>query len=174
MELDYIAPGGGDNWDDMDDPDAEVKKPELTKEELRELIKKASEGSVVDYADDTDYDLSLLYRKQADKAQKMLDDAIARRQIRPEIVELCKMRIAQCTILNFDEIMKYYRSADSTAAEKELLKKLYLVFITPQEAVEAGMLKLVAETGKIFEQEISGGAEEIAQEYVAENEEEQE
>ena len=172
VELDYIAPGEGDNWDDMDDPEAEGKKPELTKEELQELIKKSSEGSIVDYDDDTDYDLSLLYRKQAYKAQEMLETALSKREIRPEIAELCRMRIAQCTIINFDEVMKYYRSDDAKTTEKELLKRLYLVFITPKEAVEAGMLKFVNETGKIFEQEIGSGSEEIAQEFLEEMEEE--
>lgn len=164
MELDYLAPGADIDNDYMVDPEAGgdgEKKPELSREELQELIDKASEGSIVDYNDDTNYDLSQLYRKQGDHARELLEEAIAKKQIRPEIADLCRVRLAQCSILNFDQIIKYYRSEDSTPAERELLKRLYLVFITPREAVEAGMLKMVAETGKIFEQEISGGSEEI-------------
>ena len=162
MELDYLAPGEGDNWDEMDDPDAVQsgeKEAAFSEDELQELIDRASAGSIVDYSDDTDYDLSQLYRRQGEHIANMIETAEKRRAIKPEIAELCRLRLAQCTILNFDEIIKYYRSDDATEAEKELLKRLYLVFITPREAVESGMLKIIAETGKIFEQEIAGGAE---------------
>lgn len=161
MELDYVAPGEGDNWDDMDDPEAGDKKEELTKDELRELINKASEGSIVDYNEDTNYDLTQLFRTRAEKASEMLAKAIDKKEIRPEIADLCRTRIAQCSIINFDQVIKYYRSEDSTPAERELLKRLYLVFITPKEAVESGMLKMVAETGKIFDEEIASGSEEL-------------
>ena len=81
------------------------------------------------------------------------------------------MRIAQCTKINFDEICKFYRSGDATDTEKELLKRLYLVFITSKEAVEAGMLKIDAINGRIFEMELSaGGVEETEDEIEAENE----
>ena len=168
MELDYIAPGEGDNWDDMDDPEAGEKKEVLTKEELRELIGKASEGSIVDYNEDTDYDLTQLFRTKAEKASEMLANAIDKKEIRPEIADLCRTRIAQCSIINFDQVIKYYRSEDSTPAERELLKRLYLVFITPKEAVESGMLKIVAETGKIFDQEIASGSEELDDDFMEE------
>ena len=161
MELDYVAPGEGDNWDDMDDPEDGDKNDALTKEELRELIDKASEGSIVDYNEDTDYDLTQLFRTRAEKASEMLANAIDKKEIKPEIADLCRTRIAQCSIINFDQVIKYYRSEDSTPAERELLKRLYLVFITPKEAVESGMLKIVAETGKIFDQEIASGSEEL-------------
>lgn len=166
FELPYGAGEFTDEDYENEEGGDDEKKPELTEEELRDLIDKASAGSIVDYNDDTNYDLTQLYRPQGDHLKEALEDAVAKKQIRPEIAELCRMRLAQCTIINFDQVIKYYRSDDSTAAERELLKKLYLVFITPREAVEAQMLKFIATTGKIFEQEISGGGDEIEEEEI--------
>lgn len=167
MELDFYNPGGEDTDSEIDNEyEPGEKKPELTEQEVRDLIDKASAGSIVDYNDDTNYDLAQLYRPQGEHLKEALEDAIAKKQIRPEIAELCRMRLAQCTIINFDQVIKYYRSDDATAAEKELLKRLYLVFITPREAVEAQMLKFIATTGKIFEQEIAGGGDEIEEEEI--------
>ena len=167
MELDFYQAGGEDTDSEIDNEyEPSEKKPELTEEELQELIDRASAGSIVDYNEDTNYDLTQLYRPQGDHLKDELNAAIAKKQVRPEIAELCRMRLAQCTIINFDQVIKYYRSDDSTPSERELLKKLYLVFITPREAVEAGMLEFVAMTGRIFETEISGGEEEIEEEEI--------
>ena len=136
-------------------------KQKLSEEELQELIDKASAGTIVDYNEDTNYDLSKLYRPQADHGEALLAEALKKKAIRPEIAQLCRIRISQCTIINFDQVIKYYRSADATPEERELLKRLYLVFITPREAVEAGLLKMIAKTGKIFEQEIAAGGQVI-------------
>lgn len=174
MELDFFS-GDYEDIDNEEEPKGEgdgKKKPELTEQELQDLIDKASAGSIVDYNDDTNYDLTQLYRSQGDHLKEALEDAVAKKQVRPEIAELCRVRLAQCSIINFDQCIKYYRSEDSTPEERELLKRLYLVFITPREAVEAGMLKMIAETGKIFEMEIAGGSEEI-EEVIVENENEE-
>ena len=176
VELDFFS-GDYEDIDNEEEPKGEgdgdgEKKPELTKQELQDLIDKASAGSIVDYDEDTNYDLSQLFRTQGEHLKSKLEDAIAKKRIRPEIAELCRVRLAQCSIINFDQCIKYYRSEDSTPEERELLKRLYLVFITPREAVEAGMLKMIAETGKIFEMEIAGGSEEI-EEVIVENENEE-
>lgn len=174
MELDFFSAGGDEDIDNEQEPgsgEGGDKKPELTEQELQDLIDKASAGSIVDYNDDTNYDLTQLYRPQGDHLKEAIEDAVAKKQVRPEIAELMRMRLAQCTIINFDQVIKYYRSEDSTPTERELLKRLYLVFITPREAVEAGMLKMVAETGRIFEQEIAGGSEEIEEVYVESDDE---
>lgn len=136
----------------------------LTSGELDDLVNNASEGSIVDYNEDTDYDLTKLYRMVSNpEVVEMLEEGENNNEVRPEIAKLCRNRIAQCTIFNFDQIIKFYRSEDSTPTERELLKRLYLVFITPREAVESAMLDLVAETGKIYELEISRG-EDIGEE----------
>lgn len=154
-----LAQRGGATWDNMQEESTTEGKVVLTKEQLEELINKASEGSIVDYSEDTKYDLTKLFRYRGEHLQKVLDEGVKNKEIRPEIAELCRIRLAMCSIINFDEVIKYYRSDDCSACEKELLKRLYLVFITPREAVEAGMLKIVAETGKIFEEEILGEKE---------------
>lgn len=136
----------------------------LTSGELEDLVNNASEGSIVDYNEDTNYDLAKLYRMVSNpEVVEMLEEGENNNEVRPEIAKLCWTRIAQCTIFNFDQIIKFYRSKDSTPTERELLKRLYLVFITPREAVESAMLDLVAETGKIYELEISRG-EDIGEE----------
>lgn len=132
----------------------------LTPGQLEELVNKASDGSIIDYNEDTNYDLSKLFRIRSNpEVVKMLEEGQKNNEVRPEIAEVCKSRIAQCAIFNFDQIIKFYRSEDSTPTEKELLKRLYLVFITPREALESAMLEFNAATGKIYEMEIGQGEE---------------
>lgn len=171
METDFFEAGGEDTDIDNEYEPGE-KEPELTDEQLKDLIDKSSAGSISDYSDDTNYDLSRIYREQVNhRTRELLSSGAKDGSVRPEIAELCRMRIAQCTKINFSEICKFYRSDDATATEKELLKRLYLVFITSKEAVEAGMLKIDAVTGRIFEAELSAGGEEVTEEEIeAENE----
>lgn len=120
--------------------------------EIDEIVENASDGSIKEFDDDTDYDLSRLYRKRVDNdIYKRINEGIENGSVRKEIGEILKTRAMQCSIFNFDEIIKYYRSNDATAEEKELLEKLYLVFITPKEAVEKGILEIEMTTGEIYD-----------------------
>lgn len=121
-------------------------------EEINGIIEDSSEGSIKDYDDDIDYNLKNLYRKRINpEIAKKIEDEIEKGNVREEIADILRTRALQCSIFNFDEIIKYYRSEDSTVQEKELLEKLYLVFITPKEALEKGILELNKVTGKIYD-----------------------
>lgn len=123
--------------------------------EVDEIIERASEGSIKDYSEDTNYNLKNLYRKRVNpELLNKIEEGIKNNLIREEIGEILKVRALQCSIFNFDEIIKYYRSEDSTPEEKELLEKLYLVFITPKEAVEKGILEIKKLTGQIYDKNL--------------------
>lgn len=125
------------SWDDID---------------YDEIVETASEGSIKDYSGDTNYDENKFIRSHlASDIQKKIEKGIEQGQIRPVIADILKRRAEQCTIFNFDEIIKFYRSKDASAIEKELLEKLYLVFITPKEAIEKGILAINKATGDIYD-----------------------
>ena len=120
---------------------------------IDEVIDKASEGSINEYSDDVDYDFKKLYRKRINpEISKKIDDGINKGKIRKEIGEILETRALQCSIFNFDEIIKFYRSGDASEEEKELLERLYLVFLTPKEAVEKAILKIEKTTGEIYDE----------------------
>lgn len=139
FEIDDLKGWGVDlKWDEVENVD--------------EIVEKASEGSIADYLEDTNYDLGKLYRQKVsneiiEKIQKGVNDG----KIRKEIADILETRATQCSIFNFDEIIKFYRSKDASAEEKELLKRLYLVFITPKEALEEGLLEVEKTTGEIYD-----------------------
>jgi len=121
-------------------------------EELNEIIENSSEGSIKDYDDDINYDLKKLYRRRANpNLLSEIETEIEKGSIREEIAEVLRTRAIQCSIFNFDEIIKFYRSDDASEKEKELLEKLYLVFLTPKEALEKGILEINKVTGKIYD-----------------------
>ena len=116
-----------------------------------EVFDRASEGSIADYDDDTSYSLDNLFKHRLSPIIKQeLDDAIAKGEVRPEIAEVLRCRAAQCFVPNFGELTKFYRSGDASETEKSLLKELFLVFITPREAFEGGVLEIDAIAGRIY------------------------
>lgn len=128
------------NWDDVPYDD---------------IVKDASEGSIKDFSEDTNYNSEKFIRQEvstdiADKIKKGIDDG----SIRPEIADILRRRAEQCTIFNFDEIIKFYRSKDASAVEKELLERLYLVFITPKEALEKAIIEIEKTTGEIYDKSL--------------------
>lgn len=124
-------------------------------EEIDGIIEDSSDGSIKDYADDVNYNLKNLYRKRINpELAKEIEDEIEKGNVREEIADILRTRALQCSIFNFDEIIKYYRSEDSTTQEKELLEKLYLVFITPREALEKGIVEINKVTGKIYDKSL--------------------
>lgn len=128
------------NWDDVPYDD---------------IVEDASEGSIKDFSEDTNYNSEKFIRQEvstdiADKIRKGIDDG----SIRPEIADILRRRAEQCTIFNFDEIIKFYRSKDASAVEKELLERLYLVFITPKEALEKAIIEIEKTTGEIYDKSL--------------------
>ena len=140
-ELEDLKDWGVDiNWDDVPYDD---------------IVEDASEGSIKDFSEDTNYNSEKFIRQEvstdiADKIKKGIDDG----SIRPEIADILRRRAEQCTIFNFDEIIKFYRSKDASAVEKELLERLYLVFITPKEALEKAIIEIEKTTGEIYDKSL--------------------
>lgn len=120
-----------------------------------DIVEQASEGSIKDFSEDTNYNSEKFIRQEistdiVDKIKKGIDDG----SIRPEIADILRRRAEQCTIFNFDEIIKFYRSKDASVLEKELLERLYLVFITPKEALEKGIIEIEKTTGEIYDKKL--------------------
>lgn len=126
-----------------------------------DIIEIASQGTVKEYSEDTNYDFKKMVRDKVNPdITSAIDKAVKSGKVRPEIEEILRTRATQCTIFNFDEIIKFYRSQDASEDEKELLRRLYLVFITPKEAFESGLLELDKISGKIYDRKLTanGGA----------------
>lgn len=150
-DMDILA----NEWDDLPLNEWGLDTPAW--EEYEDVIDSASDSTVKDYNEDTDYDLKNLYReKVADEITEKIRKGYNEGKIRKEIADILEVRAKQCSIFNFDEIIKFYRSGDASAEEKELLKRLYLVFITPKEAFEDAQLKLTLVSGKIYDDELMG------------------
>lgn len=121
-----------------------------------EILEVSSENTVKEFSEDTDYNLKNLYREKiADDIMAKINKGIQSGEIRPEIGEVLKDRAKQCSVFNFDEIIKFYRSEDPSELEKELLRRLYLVFVAPKELVEEGILKITSATKEIYDDEIT-------------------
>ena len=126
-----------------------------------EIIEVASENTIKEFDDDTDYDLKKLYReKVSEEIEKRIEKGIANGSIRPEIADVLRTRAKQCSIFNFDEIIKFYRSKDASEVEKELLRRLYLVFVAPKELFEKAILKITSTSNEIYDDELTRKVEE--------------
>ena len=112
----------------------------------------SSEDAIKEYSEDTNYNLRNLYRsKVSDNIMLQIDRGVKAGKIRPEIEDVLRTRAQQCTIFNFDELCKFFRSNDATEDEKELLRRLYLVFVTPAEMFANGILKVKEVANIIFD-----------------------
>lgn len=149
-DMDILA----NEWDDLPLNEWGLDTPAW--EEYEDVIGSASENTIKDYNEDTNYNLKNLYREKiSDDIKEKIEDGIKKGKIRPEIADVIKTRAMQCSIFNFDEIIKFYRSGDASIEEKELLKRLYLVFITPKEAFENAQLKLGLISEQIYDDELT-------------------
>lgn len=135
--------------------------------DVDELIDVASKKEAIqDFSPDTNYDLKRLYRSKVNPSiLKEIKKGIKDGQICPEIADVLTTRAAQCTIFNFDEIIKYYRSNDATDIEKKLLLRLYLVFISPLELVEKGILKINKTAKRLYDEELLQKGKQIEKAY---------
>ena len=119
------------------------------------IAQASSDEAVKEYSEDTDYDLRKLFRQRVSPNISInVVKGVETGQIRPEIAEVLNTRLSQCAIFNFDEIIKYYRSKDASPIEKELLRRLYLVFVAPKELFTKGILHYKETTQQIYDDEL--------------------
>lgn len=133
-----------------------VKLQKKALEKANAMIGQASSTeATASYSDDTSYNLSNLIRSNinADISEK-IEKGIESGEIRAEIAQILDIRAKQCTIFNFDEIIRFYRSNDATETERELLRRLYLVFVAPKELFEQHVLRLNDVASRIFDDEL--------------------
>ena len=124
--------------------------------DVDEIIEVASDNTIKEFNEDTNYDLKKLYREKVnEEIERRIEKGIKEGSIRPEIGDILRTRAKQCSIFNFDEIIKFYRSKDASEVEKELLRRLYLVFVTPKELFENAILKITSATKEIYDDEIT-------------------
>lgn len=123
--------------------------------DVDEIVEVASDNTIKEFSEDTNYNLEKLYReKVSEEITKKIDKGVADGSIRPQIADVLRTRANQCSIFNFDEIIKFYRSEDASEVEKELLKRLYLVFVAPKEMFEKAILKITQTSKEIYDDEI--------------------
>lgn len=124
--------------------------------DVDEIIDIASENTIKEFDEDTNYDLKNLYReKVSEEIEKRIENGVKDGSIRPQIADVLRTRAKQCSIFNFDEIIKFYRSKDPSDVEKELLRRLYLVFVTPKELFENAILKITSTAQEIYDDELT-------------------
>lgn len=124
--------------------------------EIDRITDEASLNVLSELSDDTNYDSMKFFRKRVDgEIEQEIERGIEKGEIRDEIAEILKVRASQCSIFNFDEIIKFYRSGDASETEKKLLERLYLVFLTPKKAFEGGVLEVVKLTGEIVDRKLT-------------------
>lgn len=140
-----------------------VEFPEDPIEENKKMIDgvvnaASSEIATREFSGDTNYDLTKLYRQKVNnEIVAKIEDGVKAGRIRSEIADVLCTRAKQCSIFNFDELCKYYRSEDATDEEKELLRRLYLVFVVPRDIFENAIEKVREESMKIYDDELMKG-----------------
>lgn len=139
-----------------------VELAKAMEEEANAMIGQASSSEATSsYSDNTEYDLGNMVRSRLNPdISQRIKDGIADGSIRAEIAEIIKARESQCTVFNFDEITRFYRSNDSTETERQLLRRLYLVFVAPKELFDEHVLRLNTVAQRIYDDELmSAGGE---------------
>lgn len=138
-----------------------VKMLKKAVEEAEAMISQASSTeATASYSDDTNYNLSNLVRSDINAEIRMkIEKGIESGEIRAEIAQILDIRAKQCTIFNFGEIIKFYRSNDATTLERELLRRLYLVFVAPKELFEQHVLRINDVASRIYDDELMSKGE---------------
>lgn len=141
MELDYVAPGEGDNWDDMDD--TETKK-DGEGEDKEKLDDKYSEniGKVVYEPKETHHEVSDLYEMTDE-----LDSIIAGVK-NPELRKMFEIRKAWFCNFNFAKVADYY-AYQAAPEEQRVFERLGLVLLDRDQLIENGFADII----KDFEDE---------------------
>lgn len=116
------------------------------------------EAPFKELSEETDYDADDMTRGNyygglGGKLAKEIDDDVASGQVHEWLAKLMKARIMQSERFNFDELAKFYRSDDASETERDLMRRLVLVYIAPKEAFERALLGYEKATGEIFDAE---------------------
>lgn len=133
MELDYIAPGEGDSWDNKDDPDAGNKDSDDGG--LDDRYSEA-EGKVVYEPKETNHKISDLYEMtdSFDKDIESLENEELKRMLRIRKAWFCNF--------NFAKVADYY-AYQATPEEQRVFEKLGLVLLDKNQLIENGFAKLM-------------------------------
>lgn len=135
----------------------------LDVKDLSEGFKKLAqiEAPFRELSDATNYDVGKMTRGNyyggcnGDIA-KEIDQGVESGEIHEWLAVLLKKRIMQSERFNFDELAKFYRSDDASDVERDLMRRLVLVYIAPKEAFERALLKYEQTTGEIYDAERDG------------------
>lgn len=140
MELDYIAPGGGDNWDDMNDPYAGggsgSGEPKDGREETmysRKIQPPIYEITGEEPDIDECVDLAPVRRLMAEI------DASSVSEEQKEMLRICAYRHA---VIHFDKVAEYY--AHQKAEMQNLMENNALVIIDYDKAIERGFVAMTS------------------------------
>lgn len=141
MELDYVAPGEGDNWDALDDPEAggdgEEKDPNALDDKYSDNI-----GQVIYEPKETHHKVSDLYDMTSD-----LDELVASVE-NPELRKMFEIRKTWFCNFNFAKIADYY-AYQATPEEQRVFERLGLVLLDRDQLIENGFSDII----KDFENE---------------------
>lgn len=141
MELDYVAPGEGDNWDALDDPEAggdgEEKDPNALDDKYSDNI-----GQVIYEPKETHHKVSDLYDMTSD-----LDELVASVE-NPELRKMFEIRKTWFCDFNFAKIADYY-AYQATPEEQRVFERLGLVLLDRDQLIENGFSDII----KDFENE---------------------
>lgn len=141
MELDYVAPGEGDNWDALDDPEAggdgEEKDPNALDDKYSDNI-----GQVIYEPKETHHKVSDLYDMTSD-----LDEMVASVE-NPELRKMFEIRKTWFCDFNFAKIADYY-AYQATPEEQRVFERLGLVLLDRDQLIENGFSDII----KDFENE---------------------
>ena len=135
MELDYIAPGEGDNWDDMEDPDANGGEGKSDDESMysRKIQPPVYEITGAEPTISECIDLAPV---------KRLLEEIDKSGVSPEQKEMLKACAYRHAVIHFDQMAEYY--AHQNSEMQDLMENNALVIIDYDKAIERGFIEMTS------------------------------
>ena len=136
MEMDYIAPGEGDNWDDMDDPDAGNGDSKTGDDESmysRKIQPPVYEITGAEPTIEECIDLSPVKKLLAEI------DASGVSEEQKEMLRACAYRHA---VIRYDQMAEYY--AHQKPEMQDLMENNALVIIDYDKALERGFVEMTS------------------------------
>lgn len=138
MELDYVAPGEGDNWDDMNDPDAVSGGDKDGKGEDESMYSRKIQPPVYEITGaeptiEECIDLSPVKRLLAEIDASKVSEA------QKEMLRACAYRHA---VIHFDQMAEYY--AHQNSEMQDLMENNALVIIDYDKALERGFVEMTS------------------------------
>ena len=135
MELDYIAPGGGDGWDEMDDPDGGSGSKGDGDDSMysRKIVPPVYEIRGEEPTIEECVDMTPVHR--------LLDEINASNvpEAQKEMLRVCAYRHA---VIHFDKVAEYY--AHQNSEMQDLMENNALVIIDYDKALERGFIEMTS------------------------------